>query len=392
MKMLTIHFILLLLTAPLQVEPLWTAAIGDTGHDTGYSSVAVGKDRLLITGNANEKSTVFCLSLDGQELWTYDNGPVWTEQFPGTRGTPLIDPESQYGYDQSPLGELVCLDLESGQPLWRCSLAEEYDTPPPLYGWSGSLLMEGEVLYVLLGREKASILCLNRITGTEILACESTGNASGYGTPILFEFAGLPLMAAMDAKGVFAVNRKTGKLMFHQDHRARLDENITSPIFHVDRLFVTNAVSDSKQLKLILTGPDKIETEIVWTNRLLANSHGGVTLHNGRLYGSTSKSGTGFACISWEDGANVFHDTENVVRGSFAVDTDNATFYILTEFGEVIICHPEETGFSVQKRWQLPGGEIGNTYAHPTLHGNRLYIRISGILYCFEVAQSASCK
>ena len=72
---------------------LWTVPIGDS-PESGYSSAVPVGDRVYITGNLDDYSTVFCLdAADGKTLWTYRNGDAWTEMFAGTRGTPVVDGE-----------------------------------------------------------------------------------------------------------------------------------------------------------------------------------------------------------------------------------------------------------------------------------------------------------
>ena len=358
---------------------LWTATIGDI-PEAGYSSATVVGDRIFITGNLDGSSTVFCLNAaDGKQLWAYHNGKAWAEMFVGTRSTPLADGDLLY--DESPHGELVCLELATGKRIWSRNLLTDYATPNTLYGRSGSLRIEGEKLFTQLGGEKASILCLDKKTGETLWLGESTGNAAGYGTPTLFDYEGVPMIAAMDAKGLFAINRQSGKLLFHVRHPARLDENITTPIYHGGRIFITNgAGSNSKLLRLVVQG-NTVSTEEVWTNQLMANAHQGVVLRDGFLYGATNVRGTGFACIRWDDGSDVFLD-RNIVRGSF--DIADGLFFILTEFGEVVVAKPVETSFDVVARLQLPDAEGGQAYAHPVVHGGRVYVRIGPILYCIQ--------
>ncbi len=358
---------------------LWTTTIGDT-PEASYSSAVVSGDRVYITGNLDGGSTGFCLdAADGKILWTYRNGEAWTEMFAGTRGTPLLD--GNFLYDESPLGLIVCLDKESGKPLWSRDLLNDYATPNLLYGRSGSLRLDGDKLYTQLGGERGSILCLDKRTGETLWLGESTGNVAGYGSPILFEYENIPLIAAMDAKGLFAVNRETGKLQFHFRHPARLDENITTPIYRDGRIFITNgAGSDSKLLKLSVSDGD-VSAEEVWANRLLANSHQGVVLLDGLLYGATNKRGGGFACIRWDDGGDVFLD-RTIVRGSF--DIAGGFFFILTEFGEIVLAQAAEKNFEVLSRLQISEADDGQVYAHPTLAGDRLYVRIGPKLYCVQ--------
>ena len=360
---------------------LWTTTIGDT-PESGYSSAVPAGNRIYITGNLDDGSTVFCLdAADGETVWTYRNGDAWTEMFAGTRSTPLVDGE--FLYDESPLGELVCLDAATGKRIWGRNLLNDYSTPNLLYGRSGSLRIDGDRLFTQLGGEKASMLCLDKRTGETLCLGESTGNAAGYGSPILFDCGGVPMIAAMDAKGLFAVNRTTGKLLFHVRHPARLDENITTPIYRDGKIFITNgAGSDSKLLRLSVQG-DQVNAEEVWVNRQMANPHHGVLLRDGLLYGATNKRGGGFACIRWDDGQDVFLD-RNIVRGSFAACDE--LFVILTDFGEIVAVKPGEESFEVLARHQLPDAEDGQAYTHPTVYENRLYARVAQTLYCIQVS------
>jgi outer membrane protein assembly factor BamB len=246
---------------------LWTATIGDV-PEAGYSSAVPVGERIYITGNLDGYSTVFCLNaVNGKIIWTYRNGRAWTEMFAGTRSTPLIDGE--FLYDESAHGEIVCLDAASGKPIWSRNLLNDYSTPNTLYGRSGSLRIERDRLFTQLGGKTASILCVDKNYGKTLWLGESTGHAAGYGTPVLFECENIPMIAAMDAKGLFAVNRKTGKLLFHVRHPARLDENITTPIYRNGKIFISNgAGSDSKLFKIVVQN-GTVNAEEIWTNRLI---------------------------------------------------------------------------------------------------------------------------
>ena len=358
---------------------LWTASIGDI-PEAGYSSATVAGERIFITGNLENDSTIFCLNAaDGTMIWKYRNGEAWTDMFIGTRCTPLMD--GGLLYDESPHGELVCLESATGKMVWRRNLLEDYETPNLLYGRRGSFRIEENNLYVQLGGDKGAMICLDKKTGATQWLGESTGHAAGYGMPMLCEYQGVPMIAAMDAKGLFAINRKTGKLLFHVRHPARLDENIFDPIYHDGKIFISNgAGSDSKLLQLSVQG-EAVSAEEVWSNALLANSSQGVVLRRGLLYGATNKRGSGFACIRWDDGSDVFFD-RTIVRGAFDIAED--MFFVMSEFGEIVVAKPSEKNFDVLSRLQLPDADGGQAYAHPVVCGNRIYARIGPVLYCIE--------
>lgn len=351
---------------------------------SGYSSPAIQGNRIVLTGNYNGESCVYALDTDGNSLWTVANGPQWTEMFPGTRGTPCIDDDCVY--DESPHGNLVCLSLENGQTVWKRNLLEEHEVPNLLYGRSGSVLIRGERLFITLGgKNTPAMLCLDKKTGKTLWSSPSTGFNAAYGTPCFFELPnGKKTLAAFDAKGIFVLDAESGELYFHFDHRARLDENISTPIYKDGALFVTNgAGSDSVLLKLTPT-QDALKYEVLWKNRLLANSHGGVVLIDGLLYGATNKRGSGWACVRWKDGEDVFFDRKTV-RGSLCYA--EGLLYILTEFGELVLAKPGREALEVRGRYLLPGEHTGQVYAHPAICDKRLYARIGHRLYCFDIAK-----
>ncbi|MFC1766798.1 hypothetical protein ACFL6U_32580, partial [Planctomycetota bacterium] len=54
-------------------ERIWTAA--GLGH--GYSSVAIGGDRIVTAGTIDKVTHVTVLDLAGKTIWRKPNGPAW---------------------------------------------------------------------------------------------------------------------------------------------------------------------------------------------------------------------------------------------------------------------------------------------------------------------------
>ena len=105
-------------------------------------------------------------ALDERDIFRcFDNqngNLVWQHTYPASGhldygnapgATPLI-----YGdcvYTLGALGQLCCIELESGILLWQKNLAEEYQTPPLTWGHSGSPLIVKNRLIVQPGGKKA---------------------------------------------------------------------------------------------------------------------------------------------------------------------------------------------------------------------------------------------
>jgi len=93
------------------------------GLGYGYSSVSIAEGRIFTSGNIEDKSVVSALDVKtGRILWQTPNGPAWTKSFPGTRGTPTADGDRVY--DESPLGNLVCLEAATGKRIWGLNILD----------------------------------------------------------------------------------------------------------------------------------------------------------------------------------------------------------------------------------------------------------------------------
>jgi len=179
---------------------------------SGYSSVTIQNGRLFTSGNRGGRSTVYCFDLDGTLLWQADNGPAWTRSFPGTRSTPTVD--GDFVYDLSPLGELVCLNVENGEKVWGRNILTDFEGENIIWALCESLRIDGDRLYCAPGGAKGSLVALNKRTGEIIWTAPSLGDKASYGSPIIVDHDGLRMIVTTYANGMFGVNSENGELLF----------------------------------------------------------------------------------------------------------------------------------------------------------------------------------
>jgi len=117
---------------------LWTAR--GLGH--GYSTVSIAAGMIYTAGSIEKDTVITALNVDSKILWQVKNGPAWTRDRPGTRGTPTIDEDRLY--HQSPIGNLVCLDAGTGN--------EKLKPRKHLYGQSFALYAISEY-FLATGRQ-----------------------------------------------------------------------------------------------------------------------------------------------------------------------------------------------------------------------------------------------
>ena len=129
-------------------ELLWTAS----GLGEGYSSVSIGGGLLYTAGLYNAQTYVFCFDLDGKPVWKKPNGKTWITtmshavSYTGSRSTPTYD--NGVIYHLGEMGRLTAFDAKTGDEIWHRELVQDFEVEAPEYGYSESVLIDGENLFV----------------------------------------------------------------------------------------------------------------------------------------------------------------------------------------------------------------------------------------------------
>jgi outer membrane protein assembly factor BamB len=321
--------------------------------------------------------------MNGQTQWQVDNGPAWTKDYPGTRGTPTIDGDRLY--HQSPIGNIVCLKAQTGEKIWGINSLETFGGKNIQWALSESLLIDGDRVICCPGGSEASVAALDKMTGETIWKAESTGDKAGYSTPTLAEHSGLRMIFVMTAKSVIGVNADTGKLLFRHPFETKYDVNVLKPIFHDGHLFVSGGygTTGSQMLKVIAVDGEDVSVELVWESKDLDNHHGGVVLLDGFLYGAAHQfNNAKWACLDWETGEQKWAE-RGIGKGS--VTYADGMLYMMNEKSSVGLAKPSPDGHEVISKFRLPPGGSGPSWAHPVVCGGRLYIRHADRLFAFDV-------
>ena len=94
-------------------EILWS--FEDLGE--GHSSPVFANDQIYIATMIDGDGYIYVLSQDGKLKWKVKYGKEFTESYPGSRSSVVVDGELMYMY--SGMGELVCMDANNGNEKWR---------------------------------------------------------------------------------------------------------------------------------------------------------------------------------------------------------------------------------------------------------------------------------
>lgn len=347
--------------------------IGD-GH---ASAAVVAHERIYTAGSVDGKGYIFAFTLDGKLAWRTAYGDEWTESFPGTRSTPLINDGKVFL--MSGFGKIVCLSADKGTLLWSVNVLEDYDGRNIVWGLTENLLVDGEKLFCTPGGEKNNVIALNKNTGKLIWSSKGNGEISAYCSPILITLPSKKIVVTQTEKSILGIDAETGIKLWSYDQTNQYAVHANSPVYSNAYLYCASGYGcGGVMLKLSADG-SKIEK--AWKNTSLDSRMGGMVLLNGKIYGIGDKI-KGLHCISWKTGEELAFDKMNGRFGS--IIAAEGLLYTYDESGEVALIEPTLTGFRKISSFKVPFGSAQH-WAHPVIENGRLYIRHGNSLMVYDI-------
>ena len=137
------------------------------GVGKGYSGASVVGDTVYITGMEDDKQG-YLYALDaasGKQKWKSAYGPETEDsQAPGARSNPTVDGDKIYLI--SGMGALVCLNKADGKVVWSVDTKKEFKGADTVWAIAESPLVDGNLVYASPGGPDASVVALDKTTGT----------------------------------------------------------------------------------------------------------------------------------------------------------------------------------------------------------------------------------
>jgi outer membrane protein assembly factor BamB len=354
-----------------------------SGLGEGYSSVSIAGDQIYTSGMIEGQTYVFAFDLNGKLVWKVPNGKSWETTRPwaltytGSRSTPTYD--NGMVYHLGDMGRLAAFEHRSGKEIWSLELLDLFDADIPEYGYSESVLIDGDRLYCNPTGKKAYIICLDKKNGNLIWANSDIEGLAGFNSSVMMEFAGYRQIISLSSKSVFSVDSKNGKLLWSVEFINSHELNLTDPIIHNEYVFVSSGYGRGSMLIKLTASGDKINPSVVWDTNLMDNHHGGVILHEGYLYGSGSNS-RGWFCLDFMTGKQVWK-----TEGKGSVTFADGMLYMLDERGtmKLAVANPEK--YEQTGMFRVPEGGKSMYWAHPVVNDGRMYIRHSDKLFLYDI-------
>lgn len=367
----------------------WRAA----GLGGGYSSVVTSDGVVYTMGNHG--ADLFAFAIDeatGKPVWNRNIGT--TSRHPCS--TPTIDGDRIYFLD--PDGELLCLKITTGEPVWERSFSEEFGGKMMSgRGYGESPLIDGDRLICTPGGPEAMMVALDKQTGETIWQATipelGPNGQDGHSFPsvVISEAAGIKQYVQLVGRGLVGIEAETGKFLWGHNAIANRTANIPTPVVDRDLVFVANGYhAGCVLLKLTSDGDGGIKAEPVYAHRgsRFQNHHGGVVLVGGNIYGGHGSNNGLPTCLDFESG-KIRWKRRGPGTGSAAVTYADGRLYFRYQNGLVALIEANEREFRLKGTFQIPTAG-GDSWSHPVVSNGRLLLREKDHLFAYDIRRGSA--
>ncbi len=280
-------------------EILWRRPAGD-----GFSGIAVAGGRAYTLWTEGRREYLFCLDADdGSELWRLDTGGKYFEPQGGNgpRSTPAVAGDHVYALGAT--GRLVAVHAATGEVLWSADLPSTFGGQMPRWGFSGSPLVEGDLLLVeTAGGRGQALGALNRFTGEVVWSAHD--DPGSYSSPVAADLAGVRQAVFFMRTGLVAVAPADGRLLWRREWETPYDVHATTPlVIPPDGVFISSGYDKGAALVRVTRDGEALKAETAWTSRFMCNRMATSVYAGGHLYGF---DGTILKCIAAATGAEAW--------------------------------------------------------------------------------------
>jgi len=354
----------------------------------GYSSPIVTDEFVYVTGEIDSLGYLFKLNQNGKEVWRTSYGGEWTTNFAGSRGAPTL--AGHLIYVCSGLGDIACIDTETGKEIWSKNMLRDFDGVSPRFGFSQALVVNDDLIYCQPGGAEHNVVALNRMTGDLVWSSRCKGERPGYNSPQLFEWNKRTILATFSAYHLLGLDAQTGELLWtHEQTNTKPEEREPGKgDTHANTILFDNgsvyysAGDGNCGVKLQLSD-DRTALEQIWATSDLDNYMGGVVKLDNRIYASSHRKNQ-FIAIDCETGAQ----TDSLRLGRGCTIFADSLLYFYGDKGTVSLINPAADGLKTISSFKLKKGTKEH-FAHPVIHKGQLYLRHGNYLGAYQLRQQS---
>lgn len=352
----------------------------------GYSGYSVAKGVLYTMGLKEDMELLLAFDAEtGKPKWSTPVGPILKNKWgDGPRATPTVDADRVYA--MSGQGYLICVKAVDGASVWNAEM-KSFGGKIPGWGYTESVLVDGDKVICMPGGEKGALVALNKATGEKIWQTGAWTDGAQYASAIAADLNGVRQIIALTMQHVGGVDARNGSQLWLSDWQGKTAV-IPTPIQKGNEVFISSGYGvGCKQVRIAADN----SVSDVWTNTNMVNHHGGVILYMDHLFGYSDKAG--WSCLDWKTGEVKWADKS---LGKGAIHCADGMFYLLEESsGVVALIDASAQSWTERSRFKIEPQTTqrkpdGRVWTHPVVSNGRLYLRDQELIHCYDVRAGKS--
>lgn len=346
-------------------KPLWKIPIGP-----GWSSFIVAGPLLFTQEQRGEEELIVCYDAEtGRELWTQ---LVKTRFFdalggPGPRATPVLANGALYVMGAK--GHVSRIEPQTGEIVWQQDIRKLADREPPMWGFSSSpLVVDGTVFIYAGGKGDKGLLAFDAQTGD--LKWSAPAGDHSYSSPALLTIQDQPVVAMLTNKELTLLNPADGKVLLKYDCPSEGQRTLQPQLVGENEILIATGIGKGIEKIRVLDKDGQWSAEEIWTAPRFKPDFNDFVIYDGHAYGF---DGTIFTCFDLKDGKRKWKGGR-YGKGQVLLVQDSGHLLVISEQGDVVLLKADPSQHTELARFAALEGK---TWNHPTLIGDRLYVRNS---------------
>lgn len=350
-----------------------------SGIGEGYGTPSINEQGLFVAGMQDTTGSVHHYTHDGELVWSTEYGAEFTYKFPGSRGTPTLHENMVYYSGAN--GDVVCLDIKTGEKIWHQNIFEKYNGQYIKWGYTESVLIYNDLAIVQPGGPDVSVCALNKNNGEVVWEMELDSSMNAYCSPKIINHNGNDLCMINMSKHMVLFDPQNGEIKYKHPLDHWRVNHTNENLYFDGKIFYTSGYGEGTVLFSI--NDDEARLDTLWQTDKFDSKMSGTIMLDSLVYGTTDK-GKKWAAINAYTGDVVF-ETRDLKPGSF-VFADNK-FFIFTDTGELALAKPHSAGFDVISRFPSPNYPTKLAFAHPVIYKGDLFIRVDDNIWRYNVSK-----
>jgi len=361
-----------------------------SGFGDGFSSPVIAGKRIYISGKVGDDLRFFCFDQTGKKIWEQTHGPAFLEKhaphspYPGSRGSATLDGDLVYLVGG--LGRLTAYRSGTGEPVWSVDYVADLGGRLPPWGYSESVLIDGDKLICTPGSEQAgTFAALDKATGKVLWRSAGVTARAEYGSPILIKDNGVRQVVTMSRSGLVAVSPEDGKFLWQYNRMAKkgTPETTTahgnSPAYADGYVFeATSYYTRGGSAVTLKSTASGVDAQLAWEDAKLNCEHGGYVIVDGFIYMS---QGVGWSCVELKTGKERWFGRG---PGKGSMIYADGMLYCFSDKGRMGLLEAQPDQFKQVSTFDLPAG-TGPSWTHPVISDGKLYLRWNDKLYVYRL-------